>query len=55
LHDSLIREILTFTKGDGGDSGEISYPGENTLKRRMKNEKEGIPVNEKIWESVRQM
>src|SRR5258706_147009 len=55
LHPSLIQEILTFTKGDGGEGGKISYPGENALKRRMKNEKEGIPVNEKIWESVLKM
>ena len=52
MNPSLIREILAFTKGDGEG---ISYPGENTLKRRMKNDKDGIPVNEKIWESVLKM
>ena len=55
LHNSLIQEILTFTKTNSGDEGKISYPGENTLKRRTKNEKDGIPVNETIWESVLKM
>ncbi len=52
LHQVLIREILEFTK-DGNEG--VSYPGENTWKRRLENEQKGIPVNEPIWNAVLKM
>ena len=57
LHKSLIDEILIYTKTSGNSTapGGITYPGENTLRRRRINDQEGIPVHEKIWESVLKM
>ena len=53
-HEQLVSEIIAYTKSaspvDPNES--ILYPGERTLAVRMKNEAEGIPVNEKIWEAI---
>ncbi|SDE30499.1 3-dehydro-L-gulonate 2-dehydrogenase [Mucilaginibacter pineti] len=53
--DSLIEEIIAYTKTTTPDheGGTISYPGENTLKTRRQNLREGILVDEKIWEVVK--
>ncbi len=37
------------------DSSDISYPGENTRKRREENLEKGIPVDTAIWEQVLQL
>jgi 3-dehydro-L-gulonate 2-dehydrogenase len=57
IHSSLIEKILLFTKtdGDGNIREGIAFPGENTLERRKQNEKDGIPINEKIWNDVLKM
>jgi 3-dehydro-L-gulonate 2-dehydrogenase len=34
------------------DGGAIRYPGEGTLRTRAANLKDGIPVDEEIWQSV---
>ena len=34
------------------DDAEIYYPGEQSAMRRQENMKNGIPVNEKIWEKI---
>jgi 3-dehydro-L-gulonate 2-dehydrogenase len=54
---SQLEEILSFTKHVGSTRGtdDITYPGENTLRKRRKNDTEGIPVNESIWEEVLRM
>jgi 3-dehydro-L-gulonate 2-dehydrogenase len=51
----LIEQIIAYTKTSGlEDPGKaIRYPGESTLKTRLQNLKEGIPVDEKIWENVK--
>ncbi|MEN0052478.1 MAG: 3-dehydro-L-gulonate 2-dehydrogenase [Mucilaginibacter sp.] len=51
---SLIEEIITYTKTSTPeqDGGTISYPGENTLLTRQRNLKEGVLVDEKIWNTV---
>lgn len=50
-----IEEIISYTKTsrpvDGGEP--ISYPGENTLRTREKSLKEGVLVDERIWEKVK--
>jgi 3-dehydro-L-gulonate 2-dehydrogenase len=53
-HADLVDEIIEYTKAAGlaKPNDEITYPGENTLRKRKINEMEGIPVNQKIWESV---
>jgi 3-dehydro-L-gulonate 2-dehydrogenase len=50
IHAGLIEQILAFTKQ--GQSGEVAYPGEHTLRTRLRNEAEGIPVNEEIWQQL---
>jgi 3-dehydro-L-gulonate 2-dehydrogenase len=53
--DELIEEILNFTKSSQQIDPDkpVSYPGENTLKTRHKNDAEGVLVDEKIWAKVR--
>jgi 3-dehydro-L-gulonate 2-dehydrogenase len=54
---ALIEEIIAYTKTSTpvANGGEISYPGENTLKTRLKNLSEGVPVDEKIWQVVKDL
>jgi 3-dehydro-L-gulonate 2-dehydrogenase len=51
----LIEEIISYTKSSRPvTEGEpVSYPGENTLKNRQQSMKEGVWVDEKIWEQVK--
>ncbi|MFD0793551.1 3-dehydro-L-gulonate 2-dehydrogenase [Mucilaginibacter litoreus] len=51
---SLINEILTYTKSDNSGQ-EISYPGENMMRTRDQSLKEGVWVDEEIWEKVKGM
>lgn len=54
--DKLINEILDYTKTSEPEAGSnISYPGENTLKTRLDNIQNGIPVDEEIWKIVLKM
>jgi 3-dehydro-L-gulonate 2-dehydrogenase len=57
LHSSIIEDIINYTKSSQPmePGTEIYYPGEKTLLTRIRNEKEGIPVNEKIWNEVLEM
>jgi 3-dehydro-L-gulonate 2-dehydrogenase len=50
----LTEQVLAFTKSSRPDKegGTIAYPGENTLKTRIRNLQEGIPVREEIWNKV---
>jgi 3-dehydro-L-gulonate 2-dehydrogenase len=51
--DEIIENILDYTKSSKTEKGkEILYPGENTLRTREKSLKEGVWVDEKIWEKV---
>ncbi|WP_295718359.1 3-dehydro-L-gulonate 2-dehydrogenase [Mucilaginibacter sp.] len=52
---ALIEEIIAYTKTSAPEpgGGSISYPGENTIKTRVKNLNEGVLVDERIWEEVR--
>lgn len=54
LNRQLTEQILDYTKSSRPDKegGKISYPGENTLRNREHNMKEGIPVDEKIWNKL---
>jgi 3-dehydro-L-gulonate 2-dehydrogenase len=55
--DELIEEILNYTKTSKceKDGGEVFYPGENTLRNRAKSLKDGVWVDENIWEKVRNL
>ncbi|WP_184548951.1 3-dehydro-L-gulonate 2-dehydrogenase [Mucilaginibacter sp. FT3.2] len=53
--DAIIEEIISYTKTSTPEyeGGSIYYPGENTLKTRVKNLAEGVLVDERIWNIVR--
>lgn len=49
----LINEIINYTKTSDTEKGnEILYPGENMLRTRERNMKDGVLVDEKIWAEV---
>jgi len=50
----LIEEIINYTKTSRPehDGGSIFYPGENTLRTREKSLKDGVLVDQGIWERV---
>jgi 3-dehydro-L-gulonate 2-dehydrogenase len=52
---ALIEEIIAYTKSSRSESEgkTISYPGENTLRTRERSLKEGVYVDERIWEKVK--
>ena len=52
--DTYIENMSEYIKTSSKMNGvsDILYPGERTAKERMVNLKEGIPVNEDIWEEV---
>ncbi|MCJ8211420.1 3-dehydro-L-gulonate 2-dehydrogenase [Mucilaginibacter sp. RS28] len=56
-HEQLIQQILDYAKSSTpiDPDDPIRYPGEGTILTRERNLKEGIPVDEKIWESVLKM
>lgn len=53
----LIEQIIEYTKTSGLENPDngIRYPGESTLRTRHKNQEEGIPVDEEIWEKVKEL
>jgi len=53
--EKLIGEIITYSKSSRPEKegGSIYYPGENTLRTREKSLKEGVWVDQKIWEKVK--
>jgi len=50
--ERVLEEILAFMKSSSDDQAAVRYPGERTLKTRMTNLAEGIPVDEIMWESI---
>ncbi|MGJ8715961.1 MAG: 3-dehydro-L-gulonate 2-dehydrogenase [Maribacter stanieri] len=57
IQENLLNEIIQFTH-DGPPmkmGNKTFYPGERTLSTRLKNQKEGMMVNSKIWEQVVQL
>lgn len=57
FHPELIEEIIAYTQSSKPVEpvNEVSYPGERTLRTRIENLREGIPVNEEIWRVVKGM
>lgn len=49
-----VEEIIDDVKNSLPDEADslIRYPGERVIKTRKENLKNGIPVNEKIWEDI---
>ena len=54
LHTDLVTEIINYTK-TAGQPGEVLFPGERMLATRARNLREGIPVDNKIWEMVQKL
>lgn len=57
FHHSLIDQMIEYTKtsAPANEGDHASYPGENTLSTRLDNVKNGIPVNEEIWNRIREL
>ncbi len=55
--EAIIKNILDYTKSSRteDEGSEILYPGEKTLRTRKKSMKEGVWVDDKIWEKVLQL
>lgn len=52
-NESLIEQILSFTKTSATEDGsEVLYPGENMLRTRERSLKDGVKVDEEIWNEV---
>jgi 3-dehydro-L-gulonate 2-dehydrogenase len=57
LQEKLIDEIITFTHNVEpiNPKDKIYYPGERSSQARLKNLKEGIDVDERIWGKVMEL
>ncbi|MFK7814447.1 MAG: 3-dehydro-L-gulonate 2-dehydrogenase [Maribacter sp.] len=53
-HKELVDEIINhITRAMPEKNGKtIEYPGSQTKKRRIENMKNGIPINDKVWEEI---
>jgi len=54
IDQTVSERIIQYTKSSGlvNEQDDIRYPGESSLATRRRNEKEGIPVNEGLWQQV---
>lgn len=57
LDGKAVEEIIAFTKSSEPVTGAnpIRYPGEQSLMARQKSEKNGIVVNEEVWQSIQNL
>lgn len=55
--DNILEETIHQLKSSvpATENGEIYYPGEQSLKKRVENLKLGIPVDDGVWEKVKQL
>lgn len=55
--DAIVEQILTDLKNSqpAEEGGHVYYPGERSLSNMRENMELGIPVEEEIWEAVRNM
>jgi 3-dehydro-L-gulonate 2-dehydrogenase len=54
LDASVVDGIIDYTKTANplGEGSSVSYPGERTQATRIKNQRDGIPVNETAWKTL---
>lgn len=52
--EETLNGILSFMKSSAGD-GSVRYPGERTLQTREENLRNGIPVDDDIWQAIQAM
>ncbi len=52
--EATVNDIIkNFKESDPAESGiDIRFPGENVVKVREENRKNGIPVNKSVWETI---
>jgi 3-dehydro-L-gulonate 2-dehydrogenase len=56
LVNQTVSEIIDYhLAAEKADNGKVSYPGERVLKNREENLKNGIPVDEKVWQKVKSL
>ena len=55
IDERIINEIIAFAKSSAviDENSSVRYPGESTLRHRLKSLAEGVYVNETIWEEVK--
>jgi 3-dehydro-L-gulonate 2-dehydrogenase len=53
--DKIVDEIISDIKSSVPvkEDGKIFYPGEREMNNRRENTKNGIPVNDEVWEIIR--
>lgn len=57
LDESIINKVIDFAKSSAviDENSSVRYPGESTLRTRLKSMEEGVFVNEKIWNEVQEL
>ena len=57
INERIIDEIITYAKSSSvvDENSSVRYPGESTLRQRNKSLSEGVYVNEKIWDEVKNL
>ena len=55
--DNALEETVAQLKSSvpANENGEIFYPGEQSLKKRLENMELGIPVDDSVWEKVKEL
>jgi 3-dehydro-L-gulonate 2-dehydrogenase len=55
--DNALEETISQLKSStpANENGEIFYPGEQSLKKRFENMELGIPVDDSVWEKVKEL
>ena len=51
--NETVRQLKSSVPAD--ENGEIFYPGERSLKTRKENMKLGIPVDDGVWATVKEL
>jgi 3-dehydro-L-gulonate 2-dehydrogenase len=49
--EAIIQDYQESTPSEGGNT--ISFPGERVLATRAKNLKNGVPVLQTVWDSIK--
>lgn len=57
INEKIIDEVISYAKSSAviDENSSVRFPGESTLRQREKSLAEGVYVNEKIWEDVKNL
>lgn len=57
INENIIEKVIAYAKESAvvDEHSSVRYPGESTLRTRVKSMAEGVYVNEKIWKEVREL